>query len=293
MWHDAQSVGVPANLPPAWHCWQERAGVCAGQIESRLAVVELRAVPLRRGVANGAILREAGLQVIGAVRRLIVLHVAAIAIGRRARESSSHVALGASHCRVSSGQRELGRIVIKVCALPAAGRMAGVAFGRKLRLNVIGIGGVLEIGKMAARAIGRCAGELAAHMAGRALHRGMRARQRKGRGVVIERRTLPAHKAVAQQAIVRETGGDVIRILRRVEILHVAAVTIHRCSGIASTHVALCALQTCVSSHQGKIREPSVIELRALPAVHAMADLAIGGQVRRHVTGRLRLLVVG
>lgn len=191
-------------------------------------------------MANGAILRVTCLHVVRAVGRLIILDVAAVAIGGRRRErSAAGMARGAFERGVSAGQRELGGVVIKCRALPARSRVAGVALGREARLRMVGIVCVLEIGEMTAPAGRRRTRELIVLVAGGALHADVRAGQRKRRAVVIERRALPSHKTMAEQAVVRETSRNMVGILGGVEVVDMAAVAIHRRSGITPAHMAL------------------------------------------------------
>lgn len=269
-------------------------GMGARQGEPRGVVVECGALPLSGSVANRAILRVPGLQMVGTAGRLIILDMAAVAIGGRRRERSAAGMAGDALQRgVSAGQRELGGVVIKCRALPVGGRMTGVALGGKIRQRMIGIGGVLEIGEMTAPAGRGRTRELIVGVAGGTLQGDVCAGQRKRRGVVIKRRALPAHKAMAKQAIVRKTRGDVVGTLGGVEVVDMAAIAIHRRSGVAAAHVALRALERGVRTYQREVREGRMIEFCALPAVEAMAARAVCRQIGSQVRRRRRLLIVG
>jgi len=212
-------------------------------------VVERDALPVRRGMANTAILRVPLLRVVGASGCLIILDVATIAIGGRRGERSAGMADVALQRGVSAGQRELGGVVIELRALPVRCGVAAVALIREIRQRMIGIGGVLEIGQVTARAVGGRCRELVVLVTGGTLDRAVSAGQREGRAVVVKRRALPAQKAMAHQTIMRKAGRDVVRILRVVEVAGVAAIAIHWRSRVAPAHVALRAFQRGMSAH--------------------------------------------
>ena len=88
--------------------------------------------------------------------------------------------------------------MIKLCTDPRCRRMAGRARLRKTCGDVIGIGGLLEIGKMAALASGGCAGEAAVDVTLRASHIHVCAGQRKrSHGVVVKPGAEPCGSAMA------------------------------------------------------------------------------------------------
>ena len=73
---------------------------------------------MRGGVAGGACGGEAGGDVIGIGGRVVLFAVAGVAIGRRAGELATDVALRALHGGVLAGERELGGRVVECGAAP-------------------------------------------------------------------------------------------------------------------------------------------------------------------------------
>ena len=130
-------------------------GVEAQQLEPGGGVVETRAGPISGGVAGSARLREAGRRVVGSGGLLEVGQMTSHAFGRRPREHSIHVTLGAWHADMRSGQREGAQAVIERGALPGGGGMTTLATGGELAGLVVGIGGFLEIGQVASHALRR------------------------------------------------------------------------------------------------------------------------------------------
>ncbi len=74
------------------------------------------------------------------------------------------------------------------------------------------------------------------------------------------------------------------RIVRRIEVLRVTAVTVSWRTGESSSHVATCAWHAGVRASQRESR-CTVIKLGCHPGVHAMAGLAIRGQVHSDMIG--------
>src|ERR1035441_6273809 len=93
-------------------------GMESHQEESRGGVVERAAVPVGRGVAASAVLREAGCRVVGARGFLEIGEMASHALLRSTREDSVHVTLGAGYADVRSGQWESAQTVIERGVLP-------------------------------------------------------------------------------------------------------------------------------------------------------------------------------
>ena len=93
--------------------------VRARQCERSAVVIKRRALPLLRGMANGAVLRITPLKVIRIIRRLIILEMATVAVRRRACELTVHMAGRTWHGCMSARQRERCVVVIKRRALPA------------------------------------------------------------------------------------------------------------------------------------------------------------------------------
>ena len=128
-------------------------------------------------------------------RALEVLQVAAHAGRIRASEVVVivDVALCALHRRVRPGQRESRCRVIEGGAGPRSGVVALLASLREAGTHVVRIRRALEVFQVAADAGRVCAGQVvvAIHVALRALHGGVRARQRKSGGRMVESRAHP------------------------------------------------------------------------------------------------------
>ena len=180
-------------------------GVRAGQREAGGRVIEGGAGPRRRAVALLAGLRESGTDVVGIRGALEVLQVTAHAGRVCAGEVvvSIHVALRALHAGVRAGQREPRGRVIEGGAGPRGRAVALLASLREAGLHMVRIRGALEIFQVAADAGRVCAGQVvvAIHVALRALHAGVRARQREAGRRVIKSRTHPGGGAVALRQV--------------------------------------------------------------------------------------------
>ena len=138
------------------------AHVRARQREHGLAVIERRGNPCRRCVAGLALLRNACLNV-GWVRRGVeILGMAAVAIRRRALESSADVARGALERRVRAGESEPGELeMVELGVEPGVRAVARFAGRGEVERLVVRIHGFLEIRVVARKAGGLKTGELA------------------------------------------------------------------------------------------------------------------------------------
>lgn len=172
--------------------------------------------------------------------RVVFIHMAAAAGGRRIGEIAAGMALGALQVGVRVGEREkLSMIEIRVA--PARRRVARGASRRgEPGLRVRRIRRAVVLLNMAGSAVCRRAGEHAVDMALIARYGVVLRNQREFRGhVVVKRRVEPARRVVARRAHVgRETRLRVRRVVCAVEILRVAAVAIRRCARKLSAHVA-------------------------------------------------------
>ena len=170
-------------------------GVRAGERESGVVVIEGRRRPRGRVVALLASLRESAGNVIRVGRALKILQVAADTSRVRARqvEVPIDVALRTLNGGMRSGQREARGRVIKVGAHPR-GRVVALRTGlREAGLHVVGIGGALEVLQVAGHASRIRVRQVVVvvDMALRTLDRGVRSRQRKTGGRVVETRSRP------------------------------------------------------------------------------------------------------
>ena len=132
-----------------------RRYVGAGERELGLVVVEDRARPFGRGVAGGAVGREAG----GLVGRLAGLGVVALVARDAGRGfvpvDPVRVAVVAGGGQMRAGQRELGRLVVEPPALPGdVGMTPGTVLLEPGR-RVVRAGGLVEFPLVTCNAIGR------------------------------------------------------------------------------------------------------------------------------------------
>lgn len=172
--------------------------------------------------------------------------------------------------------------------------MAGSARLRKTGRDVIGIGGLLEVGKVAALAGGGRAGEAAVDMTLCAGNVDVRAGERKrSHCVVVKLGAEPRGGAMAARTILRKAGRGVIGIFRRGIVLGMATETVGRSALVMPARVAGEAVQARVSAGEGEAGGARVIKVRARPTVHGVAGLALRGQVGRFVVGHRRALKGG
>ena len=118
----------------------------------------------------------------------------------------------------------------------------------------------------------------------------MRARQREGRIVVVERGRNPGRRRVAGLALRGDAGLRVIRAGRSVEIARVATEAIRRRSCESSVDVARCAIERHVRSRKREAGDFQVIEFRAKPGIGRVAGLAFCAKRRmvRHCFLQIR-----
>ena len=102
-------------------------GMCAGQLEGSLGVVEAGMLPVVRRVAAAAIGTE--LALVG-----VIFRMAGGAILRCTLEDVIHMAFIASHIRMLAGQLKSCFGVVESCLLPIIRRMASAAICAKLAL---------------------------------------------------------------------------------------------------------------------------------------------------------------
>jgi len=186
-------------------------------------VIKVRAHPRRRVMALLAGLREAGLHMVRSSCALEILQVTAHASRIRAGQVviAIHVTLRALHAAVCSRQREAGCRMIERGACPGGGAVALLTGLRKSGLYVIWVRRALEVLQVAADTGCVRAGQIviAIHVALRALHTAVSARQGEPRGRVIEVRPRPGGGVVALLAGLRKTRLHMVRLRRALEIL--------------------------------------------------------------------------
>ena len=253
----------------------------ARQREASARVIESGTGPVGGVVALCAGLRKAGLYVIRICGGVEIRLMAADAGRVRAGQIvvTVDVALRALQRRVRTGQRESRRGVVEGRSSPCRSRVALLAGRREARLDVVRIGGAIEVLHMARGAIGRRSDELPIDMALRTRHAHVRAGQREFReSVVIESRRIPRAGVMARLASGREAGLRVRRVVGLIKVRHVAAVASRRRIVELPTRVAGGTIEGRVSASQGEAGELQVIKLGAHPVVHRVALFAGDGQ---------------
>jgi len=195
-----------------------------GQREGRFRMVEYRATPVRRTVADRTIQWEVPLHVVRIRGPLVISQMATVAIARQCREIAIGMALRTRNRSVHTGQRETPYgIVIEAGGRPIGRRMAQRAVNRKARLHVIRIGRRFIVREMAGVAILRRTRESALRMALVALHRHVKASQRKLCLRMVKRRSSPIRRRMALRAILQKSSRLVIRVIGSLKIAKMAA----------------------------------------------------------------------
>ena len=100
---------------------------------------------------------------------------------------------------------------------------------------------------------------------------------------MIKRRRIPRTGIVASLASRREIGLRVRRIVRLVEVRHVAAQAARRRPRELPADVASVAVQRDVRPGESETGELQMVELRTHPVVHGVALVAADGQSELHV----------
>ena len=259
-------------------------GVAVGQKKSRGAVIEDRRGPRNRVVASVAVGHSKSSPCRGVHRIIRLLPSRQVAARIPAVRRPYHqavivveVAGGTGHIGMAIRQREPGGAVVELRAQPAVKRVAGVAGGRELCADVIRIRSLLVVPQVAGSAGRRQAQELAhcsALVAVLALHRGVRAEQRKAILVILYPLdgNFPAPHGMALRAIRAHLPLVNVRVALFTILAHICE---HR------LEVALRALNFLVHLAQ-RIAGLVVIEFRnrtnGAPARSGVAILARNGQ---------------
>ena len=131
----------------------------ACQSKAGARVIERGAGPISGGVTYRTVLWEAG-GFVGRIGGVVVIGL--VAIPARATSQAEvivGVALGALQGRVETGECEACSGVVELRVCPHGRVMAHRAVPRKAGSHMVGAGGLLEIGQMAAHALRRRVGE--------------------------------------------------------------------------------------------------------------------------------------
>ncbi len=197
--------------------------VRAGQRKPRFAVIESRPLPAGRRMTQRAVLRETGARMVRVRRLIVVREMAGVAGCRSAGIPVVDVALETIHLHVRAGKWEGGLTVVESRSLPAGSSVAERAILREAGRGVIGVCRLVEIREVTRYAVGGCSGEFVIHVTLIAGQGYVSTGQRElGCGVVIEFRSLPLNRGVADCAILRESCRNVTRIVGLVEIRYMA-----------------------------------------------------------------------
>jgi len=197
-------------------------GVRANQREYR-GVIEGRGGPDRGVMAESAIGRESRCNVVGIGGPGEVFVVASVAGGRQRSVVVIDMALRAGDLDVRAGEGKRCLVVVETRPGPVGGAVASGAGSRKAsrRVGWSVCLGVIRL--VAAVAVLGERGEVVVGVAGRAGDGGMRAGQGEY-GSVIEVRSSPGNRGMAERAVIRESRCYVVGIGGFVEVGHVAAV---------------------------------------------------------------------
>ena len=180
--------------------------------------------------------------------------------------------------------------VVERCPQPARRVVAGIASGRESCRNVVRIRRCLVIGLVARIAIRRRPRIHSANVTTAAGHVDVGPGQRERSFIVIEYRSGPTRRVVADRAVRGEASLHVVRIRRALVIFDVAGIAIRRRACKFSVDVALRARNVYMGSGQRKWRL-RVIEYRASPRCRRVANRAVRRETRLHVI-RIRCALV-
>ena len=174
--------------------------------------------------------------------------------------------------------------VIESGSQPARGRVASGARGRESCRHVVRIVRALIIHLVTAKAVGRHRGVVVVHVATRACNGRVLPRQWETCVVVVKACWTPGCRTVAYVALLWESGRNVVRTVRALEILQVATHAGRVGDVVVRIGVALATLQSGVSARQ-RPSSGRVIEGRSVPVRGRMANLALLREASRRVIG--------
>ena len=165
-------------------------------------VIERRIQPAAGRVTSGAGVWKSCRDVVRIRCPVVIVGMAAVAVGRQRRVIVVHMATGAGHARVCAGERKAGVVVIERRLRPGGCVVANIALLRKSDRSVVRVIGIRVIREMAPNAgsIRQPVG-VAPGVALAALQRGMSSREWPPGARVIERRLHPGGRVVANLAL--------------------------------------------------------------------------------------------
>ena len=174
--------------------------------------------------------------------------------------------------------------VVESGSQPTGGRVADCARSGEAGRDVTRIIGSLVVGFVTTIAIGRQRGVIVVQVTVRARHSGVRARQWERRVVVIEASRRPRGCVVTDVALLRETHGDMVRVVRALKISQMTTDTSRTGDVVIPVRMALAALDGAMRSGQRPAGR-SVIEAGRSPGRGVVAYLALLRKSRRCVIG--------
>lgn len=186
-------------------------------------MVEGRAQPGCRRVAERTCRREARGNMVGTICGLIIRLVAAITVGWQGGVIVVYMTIRARDLGVSARQWEGSVVVVKAGRRPRGGAMADVTLLRKAPRDMVRIIRVLIIRQMATHTCRTGEAKVSVRMALAALHGRVKTSEWPTCRRVIERGRGPVRGAVAHFTLLGETCRDVTRVVRSLVILQVTA----------------------------------------------------------------------
>ena len=248
------------------------AAVPSGQRKPRRAVIENRALPLRRGMTGGAFLAETGIDVVEIRGFVEVIQVACDARGGCAAIGTGMARL-ARYRSMRSAQLKPGSAVIKPGPLPLGRRVAAVTVERESGSAVVRALGIVVVGRVAGSAGSGGARIGPSAVAVHTSDGSMLPREREGACGVIELSAFPGGCLVAAGAVLGEIARRVVGIFDTCIIRSVAPEAVLRQAAESSPGMASVALECRMASRQLKTRPDIVIEHNIVPGVHIVAAL--------------------
>ena len=258
------------------------------------------AVPVHEGVARTAGLREARGSVTGVGGAVVVGLVATPTIAGSGGVIVAHMALRAlivgEHGGVITGQCQRRGRVRERGPRPVGGGMASGTVLRESGGCMRRVGGSVVVGLVAVPAGRAAQGVVVVHVARGAQDRKVRTGQGEARGGVVEDSARPVGGGVASGTILRESGGQVRRVVGPIVVGLVAVPAGAAGQAVVVIDVALGALHRRVETGECEARA-GVVERRSRP-VEDRGSVALGavlresgGQVRR-VAGAIVVVLV-
>ena len=181
--------------------------------------------------------------------------------------------------------------VIESGSQPGRRRVAGCARGRESCRHVVRAVRALVVHLVTTEAVGGHRGVVVVHVTASARHGRVLPCQGETCVVVVEARRAPGRRTMAHVALLRESGRDVVRIVRALEVSQMAADAARVCDVVVRVHVTLAALQSGVSARQ-RPTSRCVVERCCVPVRRRMANFALLRKASRRVVRIVRALEV-